>query len=254
MERNRVLLLLAAPNDVVGPQLRDAVVREAKAALGRVSIAHAAYRVAARVPPSGATPAPAYDQILERGLANGVMLGGFCAVLEVSCPAADGGLDQLANCIDGVGQRLELLIDRERSLAVVGTDLALIDGGGPVQLFYCMRRSGDTTHESFCEFWAQQHKRIAVTTPALTGYRQLHASLGHSRTAAQAAGVPESEINGVALEWFAGMDGFVSAVGGPATFTNAAKASEVQFNNLDRVTAMIGTVFDRSGGAGGAPW
>jgi hypothetical protein len=254
VQRNRVLLLLAAPGEVVGPQLRDALTREAKAAVARVGVAGASYRVAARVPSSGANPAPPYDQILERGLANGVMLGGFCAVLEVSCPAADGGLDELARSVDGIGLRLESLIDRERSLAVVGTDLALIDGGGPVQLFYCMRRSSDTTHESFCEFWAQQHKKIAITTPALTGYRQLHASLNHSSVAAQSAGVPESEIDGVALEWFAAMDGFVSAVGGPAKFTSAAKASEVQFNNLDGVTAMIGTVFDRSGGAGGAPW
>ena len=90
MERNRVLLLLAAPGDVITPQLRDATSREAKAALHRVGIAGASYRVAARVPSSGSTSPSAYDQILERGLANGVMLGGFSAVIEVSCPAPDG--------------------------------------------------------------------------------------------------------------------------------------------------------------------
>jgi hypothetical protein len=254
VERNRVLLLLAAPDDIVGPPLRAALIREAKVALARLAVDDASYRVAARVPPSGATPPPAYDQILERGLANGVMLGGFCAVLEVSCPAAIGGLDALAQCVDGIGGRLESLIERERSLAVVGTDLALIPGGGPVQLFYCMRRNDDTTHQSFYEFWADQPKTIAITTPALTGYRQLHADLDHSQVASQSAGVPYTEIDGVALEWFAAMDGFVSAVGGPAKFTTAAKASEVQFNDLDGVTAMIGSVFDRSNGAGGRPW
>lgn len=253
MGRNRVLLLLAAPDDVITPQLRDALVREAKGALARLTVDDAAYRVAACVPSSGATPAPAYDQILERGLANGVMLGGFCAVLEVSCPAP-GGLDGLARCVDGIGTRLGSLIDRDRSSAVVGTDMVMIDGGGPVQLFYCMRRSPDTTHEAFSKFWAKQHAEIAVTTPSLTGYRQLHADLDHSRVAAEAAGLPGSEINGVALEWFRAMDGFVSAVGGPAKFTQAAKASEVQFNNLGGVTCMIGSVFDRSNRVGGAPW
>jgi hypothetical protein len=251
--RNRLLLLLAAPGDVITAPLRNAVVHEAKMALGRMSVADASYRVAARVPPSGASPAPAYDQILERGLANGVMLGGFSAVLEVSCPASDG-FDELVGCVDGIGTRMGSLIERDRSLAVVGTDVVILDGGGPVQLFYCMRRSSDTTHEAFCEFWRQQHTKIATTTPGLTGYRQLHADLEHSRRAADAAGLPQSEINGVALEWFRAMEGFVSAVGGPAEFTTAAKASEEQFNDLAGATAIIGTVLDRSNGTGGAPW
>ena len=253
MERNRALLLLAAPGDVITAQLHDALRREAKKALSTMSVADAAYRVSARVPPSGGVPPPPYDLILERGLANGVKLGGFSAVIEVSCPAP-GGLDELAGSVDGIGQRLGALIDRDRSSAVVGTDLVILDGGGPVQLFYCMRRAPDTTHEAFCEFWAKQHTKIATTTPGLSGYRQLHASLAHSHVAAEAAGLPVSEINGVALEWFRAMDGFVSAVGGPAEFTEAAKASEEQFNNLGGATSIIGSVLDRSNGAGGTPW
>ncbi|HUP72976.1 MAG TPA: EthD domain-containing protein, partial [Acidimicrobiales bacterium] len=227
--------------------------REAKAALAKSTVADATYRVAARVPSSGATPPPPYDLILERGLANGVKLGGFSAVIEVSCPAPHG-LDELARCVEGVGERLGSLIDRERSSAVAGTDLVILDGGGPVQLFYCMRRAGDTTHEAFCDFWAKQHTKIATTTPGLTGYRQLHANLGQSRVAAEAAGLPLSEIDGVALEWFRAMDGFVSAVGGPAEYTSAAKASEEQFNNLGGATSIVGTVFERSNGRGGSPW
>ena len=253
MERNRVLLLLAAPDDVITPQLRDALSREATAALGRMTIEGAAYRVAARVPSSGSSMPSSYDLILERGLANGVMLGGFSAVLEVSCAAPDG-LDELARSVEGVAPRLAGLIDVDRSSAVVGTDVVILDGGGPVQLFYCMRRAPDTTHEAFSQFWAQQHTKIASTTPGLSGYRQLHASLSHSRAAAAAAGLPVSEINGVALEWFRAMDGFVSAVGGPATFTTAAKASEEKFNNLDGATSIVGSVFGRSNGTGGAPW
>jgi hypothetical protein len=253
VERNRMLLLLAAPRDDVTPGLRIALADEAAAALGRCPIDGASFRVAARVPPSGASPAPSYDQILERGLANGVMLGGFSAVLELSCPAP-GGLDGLAASVDGIAGRLGPMIDRERSRAVAGTDVVILDGGGPLQLFYCMRRSDDTTHEAFCEFWAQQHTKIATTTPGLTGYRQLHADLECSRVASDAAGVPRDEINGVALEWFRAMEGFVSAVGGPAEFTTAAKASEEQFNDLGGATAIIATVLARGNRAGGQPW
>jgi hypothetical protein len=253
MVRNRLLLLLAAPGDAVTPALREALTSEARAALGRLHVAGGAYRVAARVPRSGASPAPAYDQILERGLANGVMLGGFSVVVELSCPAP-AGLDELARSVDGIGDRLGSSIERDRSRAVAGTDVVILDGGGSVQLFYCMRRSENTTHAAFCEFWAQQHTKIASTTPGLTGYRQLHADLDRSCAAADAAGLPRAEINGVALEWFRAMDGFVSAVGGPAEFTKAAKASEEQFNNLDGASGIIGTVLDRSSGSGGAPW
>jgi hypothetical protein len=253
MERNRVLLLLAAPGDEATPALRSALVAEATAALARVAVDGASFRVAARVPSSGASPAPPYDQILERGLANGVLLGGFTTVLELSCPAPDG-LAELAGSVEGVAARLGSLIERERSFAVAGRDVVILDGGGPVQLFYCMRRSDDTTHDAFCAFWAQQHTKIASTTPGLTGYRQLHADLACSRVASDAAGLPYTEIDGIALEWFRAMEGFVSAVGGPAEFTTAAKASEQQFNDLDGAKAIIGTVFARSRVAGGAPW
>jgi hypothetical protein len=181
------------------------------------------------------------------------MLGGFTAVLEVSCAAADG-YDELTGSVDGIAGRLGPLVERERSFAVAGTDVVILDGGGPVQLFYCMRRSGDTSHDAFCEFWAQQHTKIATTTPGLTGYRQLHADLERSRAASAAAGVPYTEIDGVALEWFRSMEGFVSAVGGPAEFTTAAKASEQQFNDLDGAKAIIGTVWARSNNTGGRPW
>ena len=253
MERNRVLLLLAAPGDLITPPLHHALRREATVALRSLTVADAAYRVAIRVPSSGATPPPPYDLILERGLANGVKLGGFSAVIEISCPSP-GGLDELARSVDGIGRRLGALIDLDRSSAVVGTDVVILDGGGPVQLFYCMRRTADTTHEEFCDFWAKQHTRIATTTPGLSGYRQLHASLPHSRVAAEVAEVPASEINGVALEWFRAMEGFVSAVGGPAEFTEAAKASEEQFNNLGGATSIVGSVVERSNGKGGFAW
>jgi hypothetical protein len=242
--RDRLLVLLAAPDDVISADFDSALRVEAGRALSRLEDFDPQCRIAVRVPPSGTEPATAYDLILQRGLANGVMLGGFSAVVEVSCsvPNDEQTKHALAHCVAGLGERLGSLIERQRSTAIFGTDLVIIDGGGPLQLFYCMRRADGTTHEAFSEFWAEQHTKIAKWTPGLAGYRQMHADIARSRVAAKSAGLAITEIDGVALEWFKTMDDFAGAVGGPAEFRESAKASELRFNSLDGASAIVASV------------
>lgn len=130
-------------------------------------------------------------------------------------------------------------MDAHQSQIVIGRDLVIVDGGGPVQLVYAMRRAEGTEHQEFSRFWAEQHTKIATSTPGLAGYRQLHADLALSAKAAAVAGFAASEIDGVALEWFPSLDAFAGAVGGPAEFRTRAKASETQFNDLRGARAIV---------------
>ena len=74
MIRDRALVLVATPHEAISADLDDALQREARRARDLLSGNDPQCRVAVRVPASGGEPADAYDLILERGLANGVML------------------------------------------------------------------------------------------------------------------------------------------------------------------------------------
>jgi hypothetical protein len=254
MIRNRLLLCLAARQADVSPALRDALIAEAQEAVGRITSDDAAYRVSIAVPRTPAPSAPTqYDSVLDVGLSNGVMLGGISVVLEISAPES-ASLDELAQSVKGIASRLGDRIVADRSKAIVGTDVVILDGGGEFQLVYCMPRSSGVSHEDFCRFWAEEHTKVSVFTPGLAGYRQLHTSLPHSQSAAIAAGVAVTEIDGVALEWFATVDDFTSAVGAPAEFRESAKSSEEQFNNLNGVSAILTSVIDCGRDTCTAPW
>lgn len=235
--RHRALALLALPDDGSADAFAATLVAEAERAQRTLAADDAQWRILSRCarPPD---PRDIYAQILDRGLANGVMLGGFSVALEVSVGAA-GDTRALATCFAGLADRLGNEIVRDRSHAVVGTDVVIVDGDGDVHLIYAMRRSAKTTHEEFCRFWANQHAAVATSTPGLAGYRQLHTDLAQSRQAADAAGLVPADIDGVALEWFASLDDFASAVGGPAEFRQRAKSSEQQFNDLDGAQAIV---------------
>jgi hypothetical protein len=179
-----------------------------------------------------------YGRILRDGLSNGVKLGGFDAVFELN--AADrGSLPGLVSAMEEFRLSAGHLVDRAKSAAVAGTDVVVVEGKGPVHLVYGMRRKADTSHEEFSRFWEQQHTTVAKFTPGLAGYRQLHADPELSKAAADAAGVDLYDVDGVALEWFAALPDFCSAVGAPVDFKERAKSSEGQFNDIERATAIV---------------
>jgi len=254
MKRNRVLALLEVRNGVRAEDLTASLSLFARNAVSRVRGDDVRYRVSLRVPRSNVgSPPTTYDGVVDRGLSSGVKLGGISAVLEVSAPEG-ASLDDLAGCLDGVAAAIGDTIDVDQSTAVVGTDVVILDGGGEVQLFYCMPRAAGLSHDDFCRYWAEEHTKISVFTPGLAGYRQLHVSLEHSHKSAAAAGLAFSEIDGVALEWFPTMDDFVGAVGAPAEFGESAKASEEEFNRIAGVKAVVATVVDCGRDSCDTPW
>jgi hypothetical protein len=250
--RNRALALLAVTGDATAAYGAQAFAEEAERACRGVGSSDAHWRVLCRCPPPD-DPNSSYSQILERGLANGVHLGGFDVVVEVSTPAGQP-LDSLVPCFAGLADRVRAYAVVGKSRIVVGRDLVIVDGDGDIQLVYAMRRSPGTTHDEFSRFWAEQHTKVAVSTPGLLGYRQLHVEPQLSAQAARLAGLPAGEIDGIALEWFATFDDFAGAVGGPAQFRTRAKQSEVQFNDLDGVSAILASTVASSRERSGAAW
>jgi hypothetical protein len=237
---DRILLLVAAQRDDDRDALAKALAAEGARALASIG-STATGTVAVNVPPRpGVAPDEGtYELVLKRGLTNGVLLGGFDAVLDLTVPDADIG--RTGGALGEVVRALGDLIDPARSAAVGGRVHVIMEGTGKIQLFYCMRRLADVTHETFSSYWREQHADVGKVTPGLAGYRQLHADESVSASLATAAGVGIADFDGVALEWFAEMADFITAAGSPPSHAIKAKASEGNFNDIDRATAIITT-------------
>jgi EthD domain len=204
-------------------------------------------------------PHDGYRAILSRGLSNGVVPGGFDVAVDLSIAdgpdavtggadphvhAPDAGLDALAGALDGLAGRLGTVVDPARSVLAFGDDRTLLDGHGTVQLFYCMRRIAGVTHDEFSRFWFEQHSQLGKATPGLAGYHQLHVDPHASAELCRRSGLAVTDVDGVALEWFATIDGLIQAVGSAPTHARAAKSSEQQFNDLDGVATIVGRVLE----------
>jgi hypothetical protein len=237
MPLSRVVLLVTAAATARTSQLSESLHVAAEQALKSARIEGSDSRVLFPISQSDGDSGD-YGRILRDGLSNGVKLSGFDAVFELN--AADrGSLPGLVSAMEEFRLSAGHLVDRAKSAAVAGTDVVIVEGNGPVHLVYGMRRKADTSHEEFSRFWEQQHTTVAKFTPGLAGYRQLHADPELSKAAASAAGVDLHDVDGVALEWFAALPDFCSAVGAPVDFKERAKSSEGQFNDIERATAIV---------------
>jgi hypothetical protein len=252
-----LVLLLSAPTEARIADLDAAAATE----LDRLRVATYATRWqrAGRLAGSHGRPSPwlaedaTYDGVLTRGLSNGVILGGFDVALSVTTAPEMGpetAVDVLADAVDGLPGRLGDALDPERSAVAIGTAHPIMDGHSPIQLFYGMRRKAGVTHQEFSDYWLQQHSKVGVVTPGLSGYYQLHVDPEPSERATKAAGFGIDVLDGIALEWFTDMASFVNATGQPV-HGQKAKASEDNFNDISRATAIMTKVLDH-GGYGGA--
>jgi hypothetical protein len=68
-----------------------------------------------------------------------VPLDAFDAVLEVQVPD-QVGTARLIDCLQGMVAHLDADVDLTRSCALIGVEHTIIEGDGPVQLFYAFRR------------------------------------------------------------------------------------------------------------------
>jgi hypothetical protein len=245
-----VLLLSASTEDRIA-ELDDVAARELHR-LSRLSYA-SRWQRAGRLAGTNGRRSPwaaedaRYDEVLTRGLSNGVILGGFDVALSVTSAVEMGdqtALGVLTDLVAGLADRLGDALDAERSAVAIGTDHPIMVGHAPFQLFYGMRRKPGVTHEAFSAYWLEQHSKVGVVTPGLTGYDQLHVDPEATATATAAAGLGVEVLDGVALEWFADLAAFVSAVGSKPSHGAAAKASEDNFNDIARAIGILTTVLD----------
>jgi hypothetical protein len=183
-----------------------------------------------------------FDELLKAGglppAWDRVPLDSYDAVIELRMP--DGtDPDDVIGALAGLVGRLVAVVDSARSCVVMGFEYTVIVGEGPVQLFYCLRRIPSITHEQFSDYWRNTLVEETTKTPTKTGYRQLHADLELSSRAASAMDLGIDDYDGVALEWYPTVDGFLEAVSWASDPDAAIIASESNINDFGAATAML---------------
>jgi hypothetical protein len=191
-----------------------------------------------RTVPGGLAGHGGYDEVLEKGLSNGVVLGGIDVVVDV-------GLDRLPDTAPLGAAFKEMVaslgpgVDPARSMVAVGTAVPIVEGAGPLCLVYGMRRVPTVSHEQFSQYWVEQHVKVSKLTPHIIGYYQLHVDPELSAQTAAGAGVGTGDLDGVAIESFESLTTFVQCVRPDPSFAAAARSSEEQVNDLGRAVAVL---------------
>jgi hypothetical protein len=236
---SRLVLGLVARPGIATVDLVEPLRREAAEALRLIADESAFARLALPVKRENiGTPESGYDELFTTGLTNGVIPGGIDAIVDVAVPSKT---DQksLVLAVAGIDGRLGQVVDVDLSVAVVGTDFVILDGEGPIQLFYFMTRRTELDLVEFTRTWRDEHTKISKFTPGLSGYRQLHSDAVLSMLASESTGIRGPRVDGVALEWFDGVDAFLKATGSTLEFRAQARESESKFNDLSKAVAVL---------------
>ena len=204
---NKVQLLLSADNEASIQAIKDSLEIE----WGRIKneISNLDSRVGVRVPgdPTARVPQDGQPDIMPEQPS-------FDLVIEVR--GKDMNFNDLSQIMSGVGLRLESLIDRASSAALVGTEHEIIPGAQPLFLNMLLRRPSNWASSDWKAHWIEHHaKEVRENVTGLQGYRQFHADPVASEVAAKLAGVAISDFDGTAEGYYSDLEKFFETLSDP---------------------------------------
>ena len=204
---NKIQLLLSAANKPSIKTIKDSLEVE----WGRIKneMPNLDNRIGVRVPgdPTERVPQDGQPDIMPEQPS-------FDLVLEVS--GKDMSFKDLSQIMNGVGLRLESLIDRASSAALVGTEHEIIPGAQPLFLNMLLRRPSNWASSDWKAHWIEHHaKEVRENVTGLQGYRQFHVDPVASEVAAKTAGVAISDFDGTAEGYYSDLEKFFETLSDP---------------------------------------
>lgn len=125
----------------------------------------------------------------------------FAALFQLRSPSGEK-TDRLAEGILAVVTQLSEWIDRKRSALLVGSEVSITSGWGPIKIGMVLRRYPNHSHQEFMQHWFGRHAALGEAVEGVR-YRQDHVDLDQTNALAQAAGIEFEEIDGVTESFFA---------------------------------------------------
>ena len=204
---NKIQLLLSADNEASIQTIKDSLEVE----WGRIKneISNLDSRVGVRVPgdPTARVPQDGQPDIMPEQPS-------FDLVIEVR--GKDMSFNDLSQIMSGVALRLESLIDRASSAALVGTEHEIVPGAQPLFLNMLLRRPSNWASSDWKAHWIEDHaKEVQDKLTGLQGYRQFHVDPVASEAAAKTAGVAISDFDGTAEGYYSDLAKFFETLSDP---------------------------------------
>jgi len=164
----------------------------------------------------------------------------FDAQMDV---AADGpSLDALLPLFDGLGRRLDDVIDPQRSASLAGTEHPILPGAGPLLVTIANRRLPSFDHAGFVQYWLDYHGPFARknTPPEVgLGYRQFHTDEAATADLMRRTGFAIGDFDGAAECHYRDADAIRMLMGNEAV-VDEATVDEREFVDHPRcVTAVL---------------
>lgn len=124
----------------------------------------------------------------------------FDAAYQLRSSHADS-LAALADGIQEVVEQLSAWINRTTSAVLVGTEIAITQGSGPIEIIMPLRRQRELSPDDFMHNWFIQHAALSDDVQGVR-YRQSHVDIDATNRLAQAVGIGLGDIDGVTEAFF----------------------------------------------------
>lgn len=124
----------------------------------------------------------------------------FDAVYQLRS-ADTNSLEILSDGIQEVVEQLNDWIDRSTSALLVGTEIAITPGSGPIEIIMPLRRRREMSHDDFMHSWFIQHATLSEDVKGVR-YRQNHVDAHATNRLSQATGIVSQEIDGITEAFF----------------------------------------------------
>lgn len=152
----------------------------------------------------------------------------FAAALEAHTDDLDALVDAM--------RTIDSWIDRERSMAIVGTDRVFIEPAAPtsVRYQYLMHRREDFTHAAYLARYESIHAEFGLRTPHIEGYTQLHVDLDSSREFGERIGALAPPCDSMSELYLESVAHFVDGILAHPEVGHKAQEDEERFVDRER--------------------
>ena len=137
----------------------------------------------------------------------------FAAVYQLTSPDTDD-LAALAGGIQQAVGQLADWIDISDSALLVGTEVAITRGSGPIEIVMPLRRRRDISHDEFMQSWYGRHTSIGESVEGVR-YRQNHVDAGATTRLSEEIGIGSEPLDGVTESFFLTAEDAVKIMGQP---------------------------------------
>ena len=125
--------------------------------------------------------------------------------------ADSGALEAMNEAVAAMAQALGAHVDRTSAAVLVGQEIAITRGDGPIYNIMPLRRRPELSHDEFMHHWFDRHASLGEGVEGVR-YRQNHVDYAATDALAERAGVRFEPMDGLTESYFDSIDAAVAVL------------------------------------------